>query len=298
MEKVGFIGVGNMGFPMACNLLKAGYEVYANDLSEERVNMIKEKGAKPCSSQAELASSVDVIVSSLPNAAIVESVYASKGGVFDSCKSDAVIIDLSSVAPSTSKKMAKIAEEKGLHYVDAPVSGGVGGAQAGTLSIMVGADQKTYDRILPILEVIGKNIYHMGEVGSGDAIKLVNNLLLGCNMAALAEALILGVKCGLTPKAMYDVIKESSGRSYAMEAKMEKFIMADSFDTGFAVDLQYKDLGLALDAGRETSVPLPMTSMAKEIFEGARAKGLNRKDMSSVIKVWEDLTGAKVTGTK
>lgn len=294
--KIGFIGVGAMGQPMALNLIAAGYDVSVFDTSPSQAQKLGEKGAAVCTTCGELAAASDVIVSSLPNAAIVESVYAGVGGVFESCRPGTVVVDMSSVAPSTTKKMEKLAKERGLEYVDAPVSGGVAGAQAGTLTIMVGADEAVFKKISPVLEVLGKNIYHVGEPGSGDAIKLVNNLLLGCNMAALAEALVLGVKCGLSPKTMYEIIKNSSGRSYALEAKMEKFIMADAFDTGFAVDLQYKDLGLALEAARENSVPLPVTASAMQVFEFARAKGLNRKDMSSVVKVWEDLTGVKVSG--
>ena len=149
----------------------------------------------------------------------------------------------------------------------------------------------------PVLDDLGKNIYHVGEVGGGDAIKMVNNLLLGCNMAALSEALTLGVKCGLSVETMKEVISVSSGRSYALDAKLEKFIMADQFTGGFAVDLQYKDLGLALEASRDERVPLPMTAAAVQVYEMARAKGQGREDMSSVVKVWEDLTGAKVRGS-
>ena len=294
--KIGFIGVGAMGQPMALNLIAARYEVYVFDTQLEQAKKVGEKGAKVCQSCGELAAAADVIVSSLPNAAIVESVYAGKNGVFESCRPGTVVVDMSSVAPSTTKKMEKMAKERGLEYVDAPVSGGVAGAQAGTLTIMVGAEDAVFEKISPILKVLGKNIYHVGTPGAGDAIKLVNNLLLGCNMAALAEALVLGVKCGLSPKTMHEIIKNSSGRSYALEAKMEKFIMADAFDSGFAVDLQYKDLGLALEAARETNVPLPITAAAIQVFEAARAKGLNRKDMSSVVKVWEELTGSKISG--
>ncbi len=278
--KIGFIGVGAMGMPMALNLIKAGYAVNVIDLSAEKVAEMEQKGATACKSQAELAENSDIIFSSLPNATIVEQVYTSENGVFASSKAGTVIIDLSSVAPGTTEKMAKIAKEKGLFYADAPVSGGVSGAEAGTLTIMVGAEPEVYERILPVLQVIGKNILHMGLPGTGDAIKLVNNLLLGCNMAALAEALILGRKCGLSAEAMQEIIKVSSGRSYAFEAKMEKFIMAEAFDGGFAVDLQYKDLGLAMDAAKDFAMPLPMTAMALQVFELARAKGLNRKDKS------------------
>lgn len=294
--KIGFIGLGAMGKPMACNLLSAGYEVYAFDVAEAAVKEMESKGAKGCASAGELASKAEAIICSLPNAKIVEGVMTCEGGVFERCQKGAVIIDMSSVAPNSTKAMAKKAAAYGVRYIDAPVSGGVSGATAGTLTIMVGADDETFNLVKPVFDVLGKNIYHIGEAGGGDAIKMVNNLLLGCNMAALAEALTLGVKCGLSVETMKEVISVSSGRSYAMDAKLEKFIMADAFNGGFAVDLQYKDLGLAMEASRDEKVPLPMTAAAMQVYEAARAKGQGREDMSSIVKVWEDLTGAKIRG--
>jgi len=298
MMKIGFIGVGAMGKPMARNLLKAGYAVYVFDLMPANVQELQGEGAIACTSGTDVASKADMVVTSLPNAKIVEAVMTGPSGVIASCKPGTVIMDMSSVAPATTKQMAKIASECGVKYIDAPVSGGVAGAQAGTLTIMVGSDAETFEKISPVLNVLGKNIYHVGDAGSGDAIKIVNNLLLGCNMAALAEALVLGVKCGLAPEKMNEVIKVSSGRSYAFEAKYEKFILADAFEGGFAVDLQHKDLGLALDAGKDVNVPLPITAAATQVFEAARAKGLNRQDMSAIIKVWEDLTGVQVRSSE
>ena len=296
--KIGFIGVGNMGKPMARNLLKAGYSVSVYDLMEANVNELAAEGAIPCKTNLELAASVDVVFASLPNAAIVASVMAGPSGVISACKPGATIIDMSSVSPSSTRKMAKLATDKGVNYVDAPVSGGTAGAAAGTLTIMVGADDAVFDKIKPILEVIGKNIYHVGGTGLGDAIKIVNNLLLGCNMVSLAEALVLGAKCGLKPETMRDIISVSSGNSYALGAKLEKFIMAGDFSGGFMTDLQYKDLGLALESAKEVAMPLPMTAVATEVFEMARAAGLGREDMSSVIKVWEQLCGVEIRKSK
>jgi 2-hydroxymethylglutarate dehydrogenase len=292
--KIGFIGVGAMGKPMAKNLLNAGYEVYVFDLISANVRELEGAGAHPCANNRELAGKSDLIVTSLPNAKIVESVMIGEEGIFAVCKPGTIIMDMSSVAPGTTKTMAQAAEKFGLKYMDAPVSGGVAGAVAGSLTIMTGCDRETFGKVSPVLNVLGKNIFHVGEAGAGDAVKIVNNLLLGANMAALAEALVLGVKLGLKPETMKEVIGVSSGRSYALEAKFDKFIMADSFDGGFAVDLQYKDLGLALEAAKDTASPLPLTAAAAQVFEAARAKGLNRKDISSVVKVWEDLGGVKI----
>ena len=292
--KVGFIGVGAMGKPMAKNLIAAGYEVFVFDLIEANVKELETSGAKACSGNADLSGKADIIITSLPNAKIVETVMTGKGGVMENCRPGAIIMDMSSVAPSTSQAMAAAGEKLGLKYMDAPVSGGVNGAVAGTLTIMAGCDEETFKKVLPVLQVLGKNIYHVGKTGAGDAIKIVNNLLLGANMAALAEALVLGIKLGLKAQTMKEVIQVSSGNSYVLGAKFDKFIMADAFDTGFAIDLQYKDLGLALEAAKDVSAPVPIASAAVQVFEMARAKGLNRKDISAVIKVWEDLTGVKI----
>ncbi|KNZ43638.1 tRNA methyltransferase [Acetobacterium bakii] len=294
--KIGFIGLGAMGKPMAVNLLKEGYQVSAFDVNRTSVDEIVAFGAVGCSNGGAVAASSDVIITSLPNAGIVETVMVGSEGLFSQCKEGTVIIDMSSVSPSSTLKMAGIAETMGIKYVDAPVSGGTKGADAGTLAIMVGADEAVFEKIKPVLEVIGGDIYHVGPTGTGDAIKIVNNLMLGCNMATLAEALILGVKCGLKVETMQKIISKSSGRSYAMEAKLEKFIMKDDFEGGFAMDLQYKDLGLALEAGKENNIPLPMTALATQVFESGRASGLGREDMSAIIKVWEKITNVRVAG--
>lgn len=296
--KIGFIGVGAMGKPMAQNLIKAGYEVAVYDLMPDNVNELVKLGARRCETNLELASSVELIFTSLPNASIVEQVMTGPKGILNACKKETIIVDMSSVSPSSTQKMAGIAQQQGLVYVDAPVSGGTKGATAGTLTIMVGATKEVFEKIRPILEIIGKNIYHVGGTGLGDAIKIVNNLLLGCNMAALAEALVLGVKCGLKPEVMKEIIGVSSGGSYVLNAKMESFIMEQNYQGGFAVDLQHKDLGLALEAGKEAKVPLPITALATQIFESARAMGLGKEDMSSVIKVWENMTGVSVAKEK
>lgn len=292
--KIGFIGLGAMGKHMAQNLLKAGYVVFVYDVAEAAVKEVSNVGAKGCTSPKELAQSADVIITSLPNAKIVQAVLTEDYGVLAGSHPGQIIVDMSSVSPESSRQMAKLAAEKDVRYVDAPVSGGVLGAQKGTLTIMVGGDTDTVKILEPVFKVLGEKIYHVGSIGSGDAIKLVNNLLLGCNMAAVAEALVLGVKAGLSPQKMYEIIKNSSGRSYAFDVKTSGFILPRSFAPGFAVDLQYKDLELALETAKSMGVPLPVTAVSQQVFEMARAKGLNKEDVSAIIKVWEDLTGVQV----
>lgn len=296
--KVGFIGLGRMGKHMATNVVKKGFETYVNDLVPDLVNQLVSLGAKHCPTNKELAATVDVAFTMLPNGSIVESVMCGPEGVIAACKPGTIIVDMSSVAPATTQKMAKIAAEHGVKYIDAPVSGGTVGAEAGTLTIMVGADDETFNRVEPVLQAIGKRIHHIGGVGMGDAMKIVNNMLLGANMASLAEALVLGAKCGLDPDTMYDIISTSSGNSYALTAKMKKFIMADAFEPGFALDVQFKDLTLAQEASRTEHVPTPMANACVAVYEQARAAGLGKEDMSSVIKVWEKLCGVEIRAPK
>lgn len=292
--KIGFVGLGAMGFPMAMNLLKAGYELSVFDINQEAVVSIAAQGAISCQSPKDVAVRSDVIITMLPNGKIIDSTLTGENGLLAGGSKGQIIIDMSSVSAATTRQMAAYAADMGISYMDAPVSGGVVGATAGTLTIMVGGDIEVLEKTRPILDVLGKKIHHVGGVGSGDAMKVVNNLLLGISMAATAEALVLGVKAGLSPAVMLDIIKGSTGRNYAIEAKTENFILKNNFAAGFAVDLQYKDLELALETAKGLGAPLPMGAMAQQIFEMAKAKGLGRQDISAVIKVWEDLVGIQV----
>ena len=292
--KLGFIGLGAMGKPMAKRLAEASYQLSVYDVDDGAVAELAGFGARGCASPQEVAGQAEIIFMSLPNSAIVGHVVAGDEGVLAGAKEGAVIIDLSSVDPDCTRRLADQAAQKGIDYMDAPVSGGVSGAAAGTLTIMLGAKDDSVERVLPVLNQLGKKIVHVGDVGAGDAVKIVNNLLLGANMAALAEALVLGKKLGLEAETMAEIIGQGSGKSYVLDAKMQNFIMKGNFKPGFAVDLQYKDLGLAMDAAQKTKMPLPMTSQAIQLFEMARAKGYGNEDMSSVIKVWEELMDTKV----
>ncbi|MCX7779666.1 MAG: NAD(P)-dependent oxidoreductase [Negativicutes bacterium] len=292
--RIGFIGVGAMGKPMAQNLIKAAHDVYIYDINQAVVAELASRGGLTAATPKEAASRAEIVITMLPNAAIVEDTMTADNGILAGGNPGLTIVDMSSVAPRTSLKMAALAKQRGFQYADAPVSGGVAGADAGTLTIMVGAEPDTFRQIEPVLQILGKKIYHVGPVGSGDAIKVVNNLLLGVHMAAAAEALVLGAKAGLNPEVMLEIIKESSGRSYALEAKAANFIFKGNFTPGFAIDLQYKDLELAVETGKNLGVPLPVGNLAQQIFEMSRAKGLGREDISAVIKVWEELTGVQV----
>ena len=294
--KVGFIGLGRMGGHMCSNVIKAGFETYVSDLVPALVEQKVAEGAIGCKDNLEVAANMDIGFTMLPNGAIVEAVMCGPKGVLAHCKPGTIIVDMSSVAPGTTQKMAKVAAEHGVKYMDAPVSGGTIGAQKGTLTIMCGADEETFEKAKPVLEAIGKRIMRIGGTGMGDAMKIVNNMLLGANMASLAEALVLGAKLGLDNKTMYDVISTSSGNSYVVDAKMKKFIMPDKFEPGFAMDVQYKDLTLAQEAARGVKMPIPMSATCTAVYEQARAAGYGMEDMSAVIKLWEKLMGVEIRG--
>ncbi|SDD49037.1 NAD(P)-dependent oxidoreductase [Sporomusa acidovorans] len=298
MLKVGFVGLGAMGRPMASNILQAGYSLTVYDIGAAAVEAMKEQGAIAAAGPRQVAQNSDMVMISLPNSTIVEEVVSGKEGLLAGSHPGQVFIDLSSVTPGHTKKMAALAAAKGVGYLDAPVSGGVAGAAAGTLTIMVGGDKRVIDQCQPVLQAIGKKVYHAGPVGSGDAVKLVNNLLLGVNMAAVAEAMTLGVKAGLDPEVLLEIIGSSSGRSYALAAKLPNFVLKGNFEPGFTINLQYKDLEMAVQTAKELGIPLGMANFAQQIYETARAKGLGQKDIAAVITINEELAGIKVREKK
>lgn len=291
MLNIGFVGLGAMGKPMALNLVKSGHKLMVFDVVAAAVQELVAAGATEAQNVGEIAEKADILVTMLPNANIVELTL---NNFFPKAKKGQIIVDMSTVATNSTLKMAKKAEELGIDYVDAPVSGGFTGAEKGTLTIMIGGKEEIVNKVMPLFEIMGSKLYHVGGVGAGNSMKLVNNLLLGCNMAAISEALALGVKSGLNVEKMYEIIKVSSGASYALDAKVPAFIMERNFKPGFAIDLQYKDLELAIETGKSQNVPMPLTTLSQQVFEMARAQGLGREDISAVIKVWEKMIGTEV----
>jgi 3-hydroxyisobutyrate dehydrogenase len=296
--KIGFVGLGVMGGKMAMNVLKAGHELTVYDIAKENVKVLIDKGAEAGDSAADVAEKSDIIMVSLPNSQIVEGVILGEDGVLEGAKEGSVIIDFSSITPKVIRKISDIASNKGVDVVDAPVSGGAGGAEKGTLTIMVGGKKDVFDKVKPYLESVGTSIKHVGDVGAGDTIKAVNNLLLGINMVATAEALVLGKKAGLNEDVMYDIISKSSGSSYALTAKYEKYISKGNFEPGFMIDLMHKDLQLAVDTAKDLKLPLISGNMSQQIFEAARAEGLGSEDISSVIKIFERWADVEVRSDK
>jgi 3-hydroxyisobutyrate dehydrogenase len=294
MMRIGFIGIGSMGEPMSLNLLRAGYELTVYDIREEAMEVPVCSGAKAARSPKEVAQASDIVLTSLPTPGALEEVVLGADGVLEGARKGIILIDTSTVSPSLIRKVSAEAKDKGMDVLEAPVSGGVIGAEAGTLTVIVGGDESVYDKCREVLDVIGENIIHVGGVGSGNTVKLVNNLISISNVVVMSEGMVLGVKAGVSPKTLHDVIKVSSGRSNAIEVKLPRKIAKGDFEAGFALDLACKDLGLALDLGREIGVPLLVTGVARQVYELAKAQGLGRLDQTAVIKLLEEAAQVEV----
>jgi 3-hydroxyisobutyrate dehydrogenase len=292
MTKIAFIGLGNMGAPMAVNLVKAGHQVRAFDLIPASLQSFVAAGGKQASSAKEAAEGAEVVISMLPAVRHVSELYSSEGGLLAQLPKGCLVIDSSTIDATTARQVGATALKAGIDFIDAPVSGGVSGAEAGTLSFIVGGEAACFARAKPILEAMGKNIFHAGGVGSGQIAKTCNNMLLSVLMAGTAEALQMGIENGLDPKILSDIMVKSSGRNWALEVYnpvpgvMPGTPACNNYQGGFMVDLMNKDLNLALGVAQESSSKVPMGEQAAALFE-AHAKANNGKcDFSSIFKYY------------
>ena len=286
--KLGFIGIGAMGCHMSVNLVKAGYDVTVYDIRRGAMEYPMQFGAKPGDSPSDIAQKSDIIFTSLPSTDTLEDVVLGEHGMLKSMRSGSVLIDTSTVSPSTIQKIALVLKKQEVHVLEAPVSGGVEGAKAGTLTIIVGGASDVFQRCRELLQVLGKHIYHVGALGSGNTVKLVNNLMSLVNVVTLSEGMVLGVKAGVDADTLYNVVKVSTGRSQALEWKLPTKIFTLNFEPGFTIDLTCKDLGLVISLAKELEVPLFVTSIAQQVYELAKAKGLGKLDNTAVITLYEE----------
>ena len=296
--QIGFIGIGVMGRPMTLNLLKAEHQVtiYARHPEKPGVQEVLNAGAKLAPSPRAVAMASDIVITMLPNSPQVEEVVAGPQGILEGARKGLIIIDMSTIAPAVSRKLAQEAAARGAHMLDAPVSGGSQGAVNGTLTIMIGGEREIFEQVRPVLEAMGKkeNIVHVGPNGSGQVIKLVNNMLVGAIAAAIAESFVLGVKAGADVDTMAKIIGASAGASWQLANQFPLRAFNGSFQPGFMTDLLHKDLGLALDLAAENSTPVPMTALSRQMYEMARAAGYGREDYTSLLKVLEQMVGVEV----
>ena len=292
---VGFIGVGNMGNPMALNVLKSGFPMSVFDTNPNAMVNLLDAGARKAASAADVVDSADIVLTSLPASPDVETVYLASGGLVERARAGTILIDLSSVLPSTPKKIEPRAKQRGVHFLEAPVSGGVSGARAATLAIMVGGEAEPLQRAKPVLRAIGPNIFHVGPVGAGNTVKAINNMMACVNGLAMMEGLALGVKAGLDPMTIYEVVKASSGGSKALE-RIPRALVPRDFEPGFKVALMNKDLETFNTIAKELLVPVSFSNVAQRYEQMALAAGLGEQDTSVVMTVIERLAAVTVGG--
>jgi 3-hydroxyisobutyrate dehydrogenase len=293
-SSVGFIGVGNMGNPMASNVLKAGFPMIVYDRNPQAMENLLQAGAQRAASAREVVEGSEIVLTSLPASPDVEAVYLEPGGLVDSAKPGTMLIDLSSVFPSTPRKIEPRAQARGVHFLEAPVSGGVSGARAATLAIMVGGDPETLTRAQPVLRAIGPNIFHVGPVGAGNTVKAINNMMASVNALAMMEGVALGVKAGLDPMTIYEVVKASSGGSKALE-RIPNSLIPRHFEPGFKVQLMNKDLETFTTIAKELHVPVSFANVAQQYQQMAIAAGLAEQDTSVVMTIIERLAAMQVS---
>lgn len=291
--KIGFLGLGNMGGPMAHNLIKAGHQLTVFDLSQAAVASLVEAGASAAPSIAALAGSdVEMIITMLPAAQHVKGVYLGEEGLLAHVAPEVRLIDSSTIDPLSAREVAAAAAAKGNRMLDAPVSGGTGGASAGTLTFMVGGDQADFDVALPILQAMGKNIVHCGPSGNGQVAKVANNMLLGISMIGVAEAMNLGVSLGMDPKVLAGIINTSSGRCWSSDTYnpypevLENAPASRGYTGGFGTDLMLKDLGLATEAAKQARQPVVLGAAAQQLYQTFSSQGNGGLDFSAIIKLY------------
>ncbi|MCK9504144.1 MAG: 3-hydroxyisobutyrate dehydrogenase [Porticoccaceae bacterium] len=294
-QKVAFIGLGNMGGPMAINLVKKGFAVTAFDLSAPALEKVKAEGCNTTSNPHEAVKDADFVVTMLPSGPIVEAVMIDDQKLLDSIPVTALVIDCSTVAPQNSRRVAKAASERNIHFIDAPVSGGTAAAAAGTLAFMCGGSGEDFERGKVVLQAMGVNIFHAGDHGAGSVAKICNNMLLAIHMAGTAEALQMGINNGLDPKVLSEIMLKSSGCNWSLEkynpvpGVMENVPASKDYQGGFMLNLMLKDLGLAMDTAKYSESAVPMGSMAQSLYYMFKHGDSERggQDFSQILKLFQ-----------
>jgi 2-hydroxy-3-oxopropionate reductase len=288
-ERIGFIGLGIMGKPMAKNLMDAGYDLTVHNRSPQKAHELGEAGATVAESPREVAQNSDVVITMLPDSPQVREVVAGEGGVLEGLSEGSLLIDMSTISPVVTEELAEAVKEKGASMLDAPVSGGDVGAIEGTLSIMVGGEEGDFERAMPLFEAMGKTVTHVGPTGAGQVTKAANQVVVALTIEAVSEALVLGSAGGVAPEKILDVLSGGLAGNKVMEVKREKFL-SHKFEPGFRSELHHKDLGIALAAGREYGVVLPVTAIVDQMLLSMRRKGWGGEDHSALLRIIEDLS--------
>jgi 2-hydroxy-3-oxopropionate reductase len=293
MLKVGFIGLGIMGKPMAKNLIKAGYRLSVLDLNRDSMDELAQLGAERAVSPADVAKDCDIIITMLPNSPHVKEVVQGENGLLEGLRHGSVFIDMSSISPIVSRELAAQLEANGVEMLDAPVSGGEPKAIDGTLSVMVGGKKEVFDRSYDILKAMASSVVHTGSIGAGNVTKLANQIIVALNIAAMSEALVLASKAGVEPELVYQAIRGGLAGSTVLDAKAP-LVMDRKFNPGFRINLHIKDLANALDTSHEIGVPLPLTAAVMEIMQALKIDGMGENDHGSLIRYYEKMAKIEV----
>lgn len=294
IQNVGFIGLGNMGQPMALNLLKRGFRVIVHDIDPERTAPLRERGAEVRESSEAVAAATERTVCMVETTEQAEDVIAGAHGIVASAKHGHVVICMSTIDPFVARRLADCLAARGIAMLDAPVSGGRARALSGELSIVVGGERETFKECRDLLGAMGTKIFHVGGVGQGLAMKLINNMLMHVNMVAVAEALVVGAKAGLDPSMVYEFVRVSAGTSYAFETKVPNILRRDFSSIGAALDIAYKDQELGTQFAKRLGVPVLLANVSQQVYQMARAGGFGKQDTHAVIRVPEMLAGVQV----
>lgn len=297
MKKIGFIGLGIMGKPMAMNLIKAGYSLTVYDIRPEPVKEVVTAGAKEGKNSSDVAAQSDIVITMLPNSPDVKIAVLGKNGVLEGAKPGMILIDMSSIAPLVSKEVEAEARKKGVQMLDAPVSGGEPKAIDGTLSIMVGGEKEVFDRVEDILKVMGSSAVLVGDIGSGNTTKLANQIIVALNIAAMSEAMVLATKAGVDPEKVFQAVRGGLAGSTVLNAKVP-LALDGNFKPGFRIELHIKDLANALDTAHELGVPVPLASGVMEIMQALKVDGKAGDDHGGIIQFYEKLAKVKVRHQK
>jgi len=293
MKRIGFIGLGIMGKPMAKNLLKAGHRLTVFDVVQDRVDELVAAGAAAARSSREVARCNEMVITMLPNTPEVKEAVLGRDGVLDGANPGLLLVDMSSIAPLASKEISAKVAEKGVVMLDAPVSGGEPKAIEGTLAIMVGGPQGAFDQAKPILSAMGSSVTRVGDIGSGNVAKLANQIIVALNIAAMSEAMVLAAKAGVSPEKVYQAIRGGLAGSTVLDAKMP-LVLKGHFKPGFRIELHVKDLRNALDTAHDLGVPLPLCGGVMEIMQALQADGHQKDDHGGIVQFYEKLAHVEV----
>ena len=292
---VGFIGLGNMGQPMALNLSKHGFPLVVHDIDPAKVEPLRARGATVVESPAGVAAAADRTILMVETTAQAESVIAGERGIIHAAKSRHIVISMSTIDPLVARRIGEALTARGVAMLDAPVSGGTERAKTGELSVIAGGTSETFEACRDLFKAMGTKIFHVGGLGQGLAMKLVNNMLVQVNMVAVAEALVLGVKAGLDPKTIYEVVRVSTGTSSAFERGAARMLARD-FSPAGTVDISFKDQELETGFAKQLGAPLLLANVSQQVYQMARAAGLGKQDGTAIIQVLERLANVKVGG--